>query len=101
MPPTINVASTTASQTVVTGNNATFTVTATGTGLSYQWNVSTDGGTTFYHIGKSLQIPVENTLVMDKPINLEANDKIRLVAAVNDDSSSPDVEAYASVLEIT
>jgi hypothetical protein len=38
---------------------------------------------------------------MDKPINLEANDKIRLVAAVNDDSSSPDVEAYASVLEIT
>ena len=63
--------------------------------------VTTDGGTTFYHIGKSLQIPVENTLVMDKPINLEANDKIRLVAAVNDDSSSPDVEAYASVLEIT
>jgi hypothetical protein len=63
--------------------------------------VTTDGGTTFRHIGKSLQIPVENTLVMDKPINLEANDKIRLVAAANDDSSSPDVEAYASILEIT
>ena len=63
--------------------------------------VTTDGGTTFYHIGKSLQIPVENTLVMDKPINLEANDKIRLVATANDDSSLPDVEAYASILEIT
>ncbi len=47
MPPTINTSSTTASQTVVTGNNATYTVVATGTGLSYHWSVSTDGGTTF------------------------------------------------------
>lgn len=63
--------------------------------------VTTDGGTTFYHIGKSMAIPVENTLVMDKPINLEANDILRLVAGVNDDSSSPTVEAFASILEIT
>jgi hypothetical protein len=33
--------------------------------------------------------------------NLEANDIIRIVAAVNPDSSSPDVEAFASILEIT
>ena len=63
--------------------------------------VTTDGGTTFYHVGKSLQIPVENTLVLDKPINLEANDIIRIVAAVNEDSSSPEVEAFASILEIS
>ena len=63
--------------------------------------VTTDGGSTFYHIGKSLRIPVENTLVLDKPINLETNDIIRIVAELNIDSSSPDVEAYASILEIS
>ena len=63
--------------------------------------VTTDGGSTFYHIGKSLRIPVENTLVLDKPINLETNDILRVVAEVNPDSSSPDVEVYASILEIS
>ena len=63
--------------------------------------VTTDGGSTFYHVGKSLNIPVENTLVLDKPINLETNDILRVVAEVNPDSSSPDVEVYASILEIS
>jgi hypothetical protein len=63
--------------------------------------VTTDGGSTFYHIGKSLRIPVENTLVLDKPINLETNDILRVVAEVNADSSAPDVEVYASILEIS
>ena len=62
--------------------------------------VTVDGGTTFRHIGKSLQVPIENTLVLDKPINLEANDIIRIVAEVNEDSTSPDVEVFASILEI-
>jgi len=63
--------------------------------------VTTDGGTTFYHIGKSLEIDVSNTLVLDKPINLEANDIIRIVAESNEDSSTPSVEAFASILEIS
>ena len=63
--------------------------------------VTTDGGSTFYHVGKSLNIPVENTLVLDKPINLETNDILRVVAEVNADSSAPDVEVYASILEIS
>jgi hypothetical protein len=63
--------------------------------------VTTDGGTTFYHIGKSLEIDVSNTLIMDKPINLEANDIIRIIAESNEDSSSPEVEAFASILEIS
>ena len=63
--------------------------------------VTTDGGSTFYHVGKSLNIPVENTLVLDKPINLEDGDILRIVAEVNADSSSPDIEAYASILEIS
>ena len=63
--------------------------------------VTTDGGSTFYHIGKSLRIPVENTLVLDKPINLEDGDKLRVIAEENADSSSPVVEVYASILEIS
>ena len=45
-------------------------------------------------------LPKDLMLALDKPINLEANDIIRIVAAINPDSSSPDVEAFASILEI-
>jgi len=63
--------------------------------------VTTDGGSTFFHVGKSLDIEVNNTLVLDKPINLEPNDILRVYADPNPDSSSVDVEAYASILEIS
>jgi hypothetical protein len=63
--------------------------------------VTYDGGSTFITIGKSLEIDVNNTLVLDKPINLEASDKIRIIASLNQDSTAPDVEAFASILEIT
>ena len=63
--------------------------------------VTTDGGSTFYHIGKKLDIPPENTLTLDKPINLEADDIIRIIAQPNPDSSDNNVEAFASILEIS
>ena len=63
--------------------------------------VTTDGGSTFYHIGRSLEVPPNNTLTLDKPVNLENNDIVRIVADANPDSSSVDVEAYASILELT
>ena len=63
--------------------------------------VTTDGGSTFYHVGKSLNIEPENTLVLDKPLNLESNDILRVVAELNADSSLPDVEASAAILEVT
>tara|TARA_B100001109_G_scaffold242534_1_gene227545 strand:- start:303 stop:653 length:351 start_codon:yes stop_codon:yes gene_type:complete len=63
--------------------------------------VTIDGGTTFRHVGRSLEVDVNNTLVLDKPINLENNDKIRIYADPNPDSSSVDVEAYVSILEIS
>lgn len=63
--------------------------------------VTIDGGTTFRVIGKSIEIQPENTLIFDKPINLEAGDKIRIIAALNLDSTAPDVEAFASILEVT
>ena len=63
--------------------------------------VTIDGGSTFRHVGRSLDVPANNTLVLDKPINLENNDKIRIYADPNPDSSSVDVEAYLSILEIS
>ncbi len=38
------------STTVCTGGNASFSVTASGTSVNYQWQVSTDGGTTWNNI---------------------------------------------------
>jgi|TARA_B100001996_G_scaffold319082_1_gene262811 hypothetical protein len=63
--------------------------------------VTTDGGSTFYHIAKAAEIPTSNTLTMDKPINLEPSDILRLVAVPNPDSSSTEVEAFASILEVS
>ena len=62
---------------------------------------TTDGGSTFYHVGRSLDVDVNNTLILDKPINLEPSDILRVYADPNPDSSSVDVEAFASILEVT
>ena len=40
--------------------------------------VTIDGGSTFRHVGRSLEVPANNTLVLDKPINLENNDILRI-----------------------
>ena len=63
--------------------------------------VTTDGGSTFFHVGRSLDVDVSNTLILDKPINLEPSDILRVYADPNPDSSSVDVEAFASILEVT
>jgi len=39
-----------ATSNMCSGNNTGFTVTATGTALTYQWQVSTDGGTTYNNL---------------------------------------------------
>ena len=63
--------------------------------------VTTDGGSTFYHVAKKIQIPANNTLTLDKPINLESSDKLRVIAHPFPDSSTADLECYASILEIS
>ena len=35
---------------IASGSNTSFSVTATGTGLTYQWKISTDGGTTYNNL---------------------------------------------------
>ena len=46
-----------ADQAVVAPASATFNVTATGSGLSYDWQVSTDGGTTFTDVVGAPDVP--------------------------------------------
>ena len=66
--------------------------------------VSTDGAgsTGFYYVGKTLPVPADSTLVLDKPINLRnaapasAGDLIRCTA-----SADGDLNGFCSVLEIT
>ena len=52
--------------------------------------------TAYYHIGKTLPVPADSTLVLDKPVNLQASDKLTVTA-----SGASDLECFISVLEIT
>ena len=52
-------------------------------------------GTTF-HIMKTVDVPADSTLVIEKPINLEAGDILKAIA-----SATGDLEAFASILEMT
>jgi hypothetical protein len=51
---------------------------------------------TYYHVGKTIPVPADSTLVFDKPINLEVSDKLTITA-----SGASDLECFASILEIT
>ena len=63
--------------------------------------VTTDGGSTFYYVLKSGQVNVNNTLVLDKPINLEANDIVKIWVDPLADSSAPNAEVFMSILEVS
>lgn len=54
-----------------------------------------DGVDDFYVL-KSVPIPANSTLILDKPINLESIDSLKAVT-----SATSDIEAVAAVLEIT
>ncbi len=65
--------------------------------------VSTDGAgaTGFFHVAKTVQVPADSSLILDKPINLRnannasAGDLIRATA-----SAASDLQAFVSVLQI-
>tara|TARA_A100001011_G_C14145409_1_gene771635 strand:- start:745 stop:1068 length:324 start_codon:yes stop_codon:yes gene_type:complete len=65
-------------------NNASVDITVT----------DTSAGQT-YHIMKTVEVPADSTLVIEKPINLEAGDVLKVKA-----SAASDLEAFASVLEM-
>ena len=55
-----------------------------------------DGGSTYRHIMKTVPVPADSTLVVDKAINLEAGDILAATA-----SATGDLECVVGVLEIT
>ena len=66
--------------------------------------VSTDGAgaANFFHVAKTIQVPADSSLILDKPINLRnannasAGDLIRATA-----SGATLLQAFVSVLQIT
>ena len=65
--------------------------------------VSTDGAgsANFFHVAKTVKVPADSSLILDKPINLRnannasAGDLIRATA-----SAASDLQAFVSVLQI-
>ena len=55
-----------------------------------------DGGSTYVKIGNLLPVPARSTLVLDKPVNLEATDILAVTASV-----ASDLDVFMSVLEVT
>ena len=45
---------------------------------------------------KTVEVPADSTVVIEKPINLGAGDKLETQASANDD-----IDVFASILEIT
>ena len=52
--------------------------------------------TTRRFILKTVDVPADSTVVIEKPINLGAGDKLETQASANDD-----IDVFASILEIT
>jgi len=62
-------------------------------------NVTISGSANFQtrrHLMKTVNVPADSTLIVEKPINLGAGDKLETQASANGD-----IEAFASILEIT
>ena len=57
--------------------------------------VTVDGGTTFRSVLTNGEVPPSDTLQLDKPINLEPGDKIRIYGTSNT------LECFLSILELT
>ena len=62
-------------------------------------NLSVSGSANFStrrYILKTVEVPADSTVVIEKPINLGAGDKLETQA-----SADGDIEAFASILELT
>jgi hypothetical protein len=62
-------------------------------------NLSVSGSANFegrVYLLKTVNVPADSTVIIEKPINLGAGDKLETQASANGD-----IEAFASILEIT
>ena len=113
--PPVKLTGQTQNQTVEVGNTAKFSVTATGAGLSYQWQVSKDGGKTWSNSAmtgsKTATLSVEATegrsgyrfrcVVTDKKANSVTSSAVMLTvlgkAKITEQPKSQSAEAGATV----
>ena len=62
-------------------------------------SISVSGSANFQdrrYLLKTIEVPADSTVVIEKPINLGAGDKLETQASANDD-----IEVFASILEMT
>ena len=62
-------------------------------------NLSVSGSANFQdrrYLMKTIDVPADSTVVLEKPINLGAGDKLETQASADDD-----IDVFASILEIT
>ena len=62
-------------------------------------SISVSGSANFQdrrYLLKTVEVPADSTVVIEKPINLGAGDKLETQASANDD-----IDVFASILEIT
>ena len=64
--------------------------------VSVSLAISKDGGTTWFHLAKEALISKKTTLILDKPINLEASDILAATA-----TATNDVQVVGALLEIS
>lgn len=57
--------------------------------------ITIDGGTTYMHVGKNIPVPPDSTFYLEKPINLESNDKVAFIC-----DHANVLEAVASIMEV-
>jgi hypothetical protein len=65
-------------------------------GSSVNVDITVYNGTDSYFIGYQLPVPAGSTLILDKPINLETTDRLRVKT-----TSANDIDVVCAVLEIT
>ena len=96
---------------LTTGGAAVYTAPAATTSILHSVYISNIDGTNaanvdikarassgdkYYYVGKALQVPAGSSLVLDKPIDLEATGDVHMTASANSD-----LETVIGILEIT
>ena len=77
--PQANIVSNPSNFTACAGTDATFSITAEGTNVQYQWQVSTDNGVSYTNISGA----TSNTLLLSAITNSMNNNKYRVIVSAN------------------
>lgn len=93
----ITVTSNPANQTVCEGTNLTFNVLAGGSGLSYQWQVSADGGTTWTNLSNTGNYSGATTTALTITGVLPSQNTLRYRAIASNAACNPGISTAATL----